>query len=139
MKLIGSSQEPRERRCCLVLSTLRSLHFYLGVHSTTSMQHSLPTQYHYVRIAVAPVTGRDALGLRKAVQDALTQTFGVTSAALYVDFLWVAEDGGQFVIRVQKDDASKILAAIVASDAPKLSLVKESPFLPSLISVDEPL
>lgn len=103
------------------------------------MQHSLPTLYHYIHIAIAPANpDRDALSLRKTLQEAITQTFGITSSALYVDVLWMAQDGGRSVIRIQKDDASKILAAIVTwSDVPRLSLVKESPFLPSLTSVDE--
>ncbi|GLB44477.1 hypothetical protein LshimejAT787_1701040 [Lyophyllum shimeji] len=79
------------------------------------MQHSLATPYHYIRIAVGRINPqRDALSLRKTLQDAITQTFGITSSAVYVDVLWMAEDGGHCVLRVQKDDASKILAAIVA-------------------------
>ncbi|KAG6811504.1 hypothetical protein H0H92_007106 [Tricholoma furcatifolium] len=91
------------------------------------------SQYHYIRIALTPPsTYRDALTIRKTLQDALTQTFGVTSAGLHVDILWVAEDSS--------DDASKILAAIVAwSDAPSLRVVRESPFLPSLAVSDDPL
>ncbi|KAF8064337.1 hypothetical protein FPV67DRAFT_1504574 [Lyophyllum atratum] len=105
------------------------------------MQHSLSTDYHYIRIAIVPADHeRDPLRIRKTLQDALTQTFGMTSSALYIDILHIVEDGGQCIIRVRKDDASKILAAIVTrSDAPKLSLVKESPFLPSLTMADDPL
>ncbi|RDB17738.1 hypothetical protein Hypma_001052 [Hypsizygus marmoreus] len=125
------------------------------------MQHSFPSEHHYIRFAVSPPT-TDALTLRKALQDALTQTFGITSAGLYTDILWSADDGAQFVVRVRKGsvlhsryldikriprlriyipmsrDAAKFLSAAVAwSDQPRISLVKESPFLPSLISVDE--
>lgn len=37
-------------------------------------------------------------------------------------------------------EASKVLAAVVAwSDPPRISVLKESPFLPSLLSTDTPL
>lgn len=37
---------------------------------------------------------------RKAIQDALLQSFGLTSANTYVDTLWLAEDGSEAVVRV---------------------------------------
>ena len=65
------------------------------------MQHSFPSEYHYIRLAVSP-QNTDLLTLRKTLQDSLTQTFGVTAASTYIDILWVADDGGQFVVRVGK-------------------------------------
>ncbi|KAG6890130.1 hypothetical protein C0995_011423 [Termitomyces sp. Mi166 len=46
---------------------------------------------------------RDGLSLRKILQDALTQTFGVTSAGLYIDVLWMAEDSSECIIKSHKD------------------------------------
>jgi len=63
------------------------------------MQHSFPSRYHYIRLAVSP-PNPDALSLRKTLQDSLTQTFGVTASSTYIDILWVAEGGEQFVVRV---------------------------------------
>ena len=127
------------------------------------MQHNLPSERHYIRLAVSP-PNLDQLTLRKILQDALTQTFGLTSAVLPIDILWSADDGAQFVVRVHQglvelppglgrniifwervliywnSDASKVLAAVVAwSDPPRISVLKESPFLPSLLSTDTPL
>ncbi|KAG6899622.1 hypothetical protein C0993_008564 [Termitomyces sp. T159_Od127] len=70
-------------------------------HLCEFLMHSLPSPYHYIRIAISPA--RDALGLRKTLQDALTQTFGITSAGLYIDVLWLAADAGEAVIRINKE------------------------------------
>lgn len=49
----------------------------------------------YVRLAVTSGTTSaglvDELTVRKAVQDALAQTFGTSYANAYVDILWVGE------------------------------------------------
>jgi hypothetical protein len=124
------------------------------------MPHSFPSEYHYIRLAISP-SNSDALVLRKTLQDSLTQTFGITASSTYIDILWVANGGEEFVVRVGNgsvlflaqqhvwmlicgylvhyigSDAAKILAAIVAwSDSPKMTMIKESPFLPSLLSTD---
>lgn len=62
-------------------------------------RHSLPSTYHYVRFAVAPACA-DALSIRKAIQDALTQAFGLVSASTHVDVLWLADDGSEMVVRL---------------------------------------
>ncbi|EMD30906.1 hypothetical protein CERSUDRAFT_100878 [Gelatoporia subvermispora B] len=93
---------------------------------------------HYIRFSVSP-PNTDALTLRKALQDALSQTFGLVAANTYIDILWVAEDGTEVVLRVARSNAQRVLSAVAASAAyPRLSLVKSSAFLPSLLSV-EPL
>ena len=49
--------------------------------------------------AVATVLGvREEPG--RSIQDALLQSFGLTSANVYVDILWLAEDGSEIVVRV---------------------------------------
>jgi hypothetical protein len=63
------------------------------------MQHSFPSEFHYIRFAVFP-SNTDSLSLRKTLQDSLTQTFGVTTSSTYIDILWVSEGGEQFVVRV---------------------------------------
>ncbi|KAL1741378.1 hypothetical protein HDZ31DRAFT_45573 [Schizophyllum fasciatum] len=89
---------------------------------------------HYCKFSVSPPCS-DALSLRRAVEDALGQTFGVTSARIAVDILWVAEDGDEAVMRISTGDAAKLFAALAAYDGiPRMTLVKESPFLPSLLS-----
>ena len=59
----------------------------------------LKSDQHYVRFSVDPPT-TDALTVRKALQDALLQSFGLTAANIYIDILWIAEGGGEVVIRV---------------------------------------
>jgi hypothetical protein len=66
------------------------------------MQHPFPVEYHYIRLAVFP-GNVDALSLRKNLQDALTQTFGLTSSSMYIDILWIANSGEQLVVRVNKE------------------------------------
>ncbi|KAJ2935317.1 hypothetical protein H1R20_g1777, partial [Candolleomyces eurysporus] len=92
-----------------------------------------PTTKHYIHFSITPPLS-DALRLRKSLSDALDQAFGATSAAVNIDVLWLAEDGKDVVLRVHPDDAPKVLAAAVSSldNGPRLSLVRESPFLPSL-------
>ncbi|KZT68022.1 hypothetical protein DAEQUDRAFT_672063 [Daedalea quercina L-15889] len=98
-------------------------------------QHTLASSYHYVRFSLAPACA-DALSIRKSIQDAFTQSFGLVSANTYVDILWVADDGSEVVVRLAESEATKLLASVAAfSGRPRLSLVKESSFLPSLLSV----
>ncbi|PFH50213.1 hypothetical protein AMATHDRAFT_145706 [Amanita thiersii Skay4041] len=97
-------------------------------------QHSLPSAYRYIRLAVTPSLP-DGLSIRKAIQDGLTQMFGVTSASTYLDILWTAADGSQHILRVPEVDAAKILAMVASMpDSLHLSVIKHSPFLPSLLT-----
>ncbi len=59
----------------------------------------LKTTHHYLRVALDPPCA-DALTVRKALQDALQQSFGLTAANTYVDVLWVAEDRRAAVVRL---------------------------------------
>ena len=54
---------------------------------------------HYLRFAISPACP-DELTVRKAFQDALLQSFGLTSANIYLDILWLAEDGAEVVVRI---------------------------------------
>lgn len=54
---------------------------------------------HYIKFSVNPAC-LDALTIRKSVQDALLQSFGLTYANIYMDILWLAETGGEVVIRL---------------------------------------
>ncbi|KAH9852999.1 hypothetical protein C2E23DRAFT_729913 [Lenzites betulinus] len=102
------------------------------------MVHRLSPTYRYIRFAVSPPCA-GALTLRKTIQDALGQSFGLVSSHTYVDILWTADDGSALVVRIGESDAPKLLAAVTASNAmPRLSVVKESPFLPTLLG-GEPL
>lgn len=54
---------------------------------------------HYLRFSVSPACP-DALTVRKAFQDALLQSFGLTSANIYIDILRLAENGAEVVVRI---------------------------------------
>ncbi|KAK0460702.1 uncharacterized protein EV420DRAFT_1478451 [Desarmillaria tabescens] len=98
------------------------------------------TNYHYMRFLVSPKTA-DALSLRQAIQNALVQTFGIVGGSIYLDILWVAEDGNEMVLRTTKEDSTKIVAAVTSASTPRISLQKESSFLPALgstsVTLDE--
>ncbi|KAI6134343.1 hypothetical protein EV401DRAFT_2064091 [Pisolithus croceorrhizus] len=60
----------------------------------------LPTNHHYLRLLLSLSAGTadcdvdvdvDVLTIRKALQDALSDTFGITSAGTYIDILAVAK------------------------------------------------
>ena len=59
--------------------------------------HLQPTQY-YIRLAMQPHCA-DVLRIRKTLQDALADTFGLTSAGTYMDVLSVDEEGSETVVR----------------------------------------
>ncbi|EIW56473.1 uncharacterized protein TRAVEDRAFT_127397 [Trametes versicolor FP-101664 SS1] len=100
------------------------------------MPRRLPSSHRYIRFAVSPPC-TDALTLRKTIQDALGQSFGLVSSHTYVDLLWLADDGTAVVVRIGETDAPKLLAAVTASNAtPRLSVVKESSFLPALLCAE---
>ncbi|RDX47654.1 hypothetical protein OH76DRAFT_1405715 [Lentinus brumalis] len=101
------------------------------------MPRRLTSDYHYIRFSVSPAS-TDILTIRKSIQDALGQSFGLVSSHTYVDVLWIANDGSEVVVRIGPSDAPKLLAAVTAwTGSLRLSLVKESSFLPSLLSVDK--
>ena len=58
----------------------------------------LPQTYHYILFSLSPPT-TDPIRIRKSIQDALSQSFGLTSASTYLDILWIADDGNQSVVR----------------------------------------
>lgn len=60
---------------------------------------ALKSSYHYIRFSVTPAS-LDGLTIRKTIQDALLQSFGLVSANIYMDVLWLAEDGLEVVVRV---------------------------------------
>ena len=121
------------------------------------MPRRLTPDYHYIRFSVSPAS-TDVLAIRKTMQDALGQSFGLVSSHIYVDVLWLAEDGSEVVVRIGPryaffadgsfeeadhlialSQAPKLLAAVTAwTGSPRLSLVKESSFLPSLLCVSTP-
>ncbi|KIM82023.1 hypothetical protein PILCRDRAFT_8260 [Piloderma croceum F 1598] len=98
-------------------------------------QYTLPSEYHYILFSVSPPC--DALAIRKALQDSLAQSFGVTSSNTYLDILWVADPGVAAVVRASQPDAVKIMASVVAStSSPRISVIEDSAFLPSLLAND---
>jgi hypothetical protein len=63
-------------------------------------QHTLPPEHHYILFSISPPC--DALAIRKALQDSLAQSFGVTSSNTYLDILWVADPGVAAVVRASQ-------------------------------------
>jgi hypothetical protein len=59
----------------------------------------LPNNYRYIRFSVKPSV-TDALTLRKLLETAMLQSFGVSRAATYMDVLWISEEGHDAVIRI---------------------------------------
>ncbi|KAJ7163490.1 hypothetical protein C8R43DRAFT_1062509 [Mycena crocata] len=110
------------------------------------MPSDLPQPFQYLLLRTTPPA--DELTLRRALQTALNQAFGLTAAGTHVDVLWVQSGGdegtdvsGRGVVRVDNgDDATRVLASIVSSSAsPRLELIKSSTFLPSFLVDDAPL
>lgn len=66
-----------------------------------SLRHMHPT-HHYIRLAMEPRC-TDVLLIRKALQDALSETVGITFAGTYVDVLYVNESGSETVVRVNAE------------------------------------
>ncbi|KAF8550648.1 hypothetical protein OG21DRAFT_1513730 [Imleria badia] len=101
-----------------------------------TLSHLQPT-HHYIRLSMQPRC-TEVLLIRKSIQDALADMFGLTSAGTYIDVLFVNELGSESVVRVHPEDAPRILAAVVGASRAsiKCSVVKESSFLPSLVSDD---
>ncbi|KAG7445228.1 uncharacterized protein BT62DRAFT_184232 [Guyanagaster necrorhizus] len=96
------------------------------------------TEYHYMRFSVSPKIS-DALSVRQAIQGALVQAFGVAGGSIYLDILWVAEEGNEMVVRTTKGDSMMIVAAVTSASTPRISLQKESSFLPALSSTSATL
>lgn len=109
--------------------------------------------YHYILFSIVPSTP-DPFAIRHAMQNALIQAFGIVGGSLYVDVLWVAEDGSETVVRVRQpfvllfsmiyvstdshhSDINKLVAAMtLVSTGVRMSKKKDSAFLPSLISAE---
>lgn len=64
------------------------------------MSRSNEPSYHYIRYSISPACN-DALTVRKHIQDALLQSFGLTSANLQTDILWIDDNGTDVVLRLR--------------------------------------
>lgn len=62
----------------------------------------LQATHHYIRLAVEPRC-TDVLRIRKSLQDALSDMFGLTFAGTYIDVLSVDELGSETVVRVHPE------------------------------------
>ncbi|KAJ7607546.1 SNF2 family N-terminal domain-containing protein [Roridomyces roridus] len=104
---------------------------------------NLPQPYQYLLLHVSPPA--DQLTLRKALQESLSQSFGLTASGTHIDVLWVGVDPktttakGTAAIRVASgEDTTRILASIVSSSSStRLQLIRASAFLPSLLVDDD--
>jgi hypothetical protein len=114
-------------------------------------RHPFSNKYSYIHFSVEPPC-TDALKLRKTMQDGLAEVFGVTASGTYLDILWIAEGGSDVIIRLAVQsvmskktifvsnelnirDTPNFLAAVVATTTPpRFSMIKETCFLPSLLS-----
>jgi len=73
-----------------------------SLSTTATAPTPLPQTYHYIRFAIAPALspdGSDGLQIRRALQDALAQSFGAALSHTYLDVLWVATSGDECVVR----------------------------------------
>lgn len=72
------------------------------------MVRTLPAEHIYMRLSVDARGDNIAageLGIRKAIQDAIAQTFGASMSHTYIDILWIglsATNATETVIRVDK-------------------------------------
>jgi len=66
-------------------------------NSTTSF--ALDKEYRYIRFSVQPGVN-DPLSLRKLLESAMAQSFGLSRAGTYMDVFWIAQDGSGAIIRV---------------------------------------
>jgi hypothetical protein len=66
--------------------------------TTGSAPVPLPQTYHYIRFSINPPSS-DALHVRRALQEALVQSFGAARSHTYLDVLWVADLGTECVVR----------------------------------------
>ena len=74
----------------------------MGLTSTAmTLSHLQPT-HHYIRLSMQPRC-TEVLLMRKSIQDALTDMFGVTFASTYIDVLFVNELGSETVVRVNPE------------------------------------
>ncbi|KZT21289.1 hypothetical protein NEOLEDRAFT_1073672 [Neolentinus lepideus HHB14362 ss-1] len=97
-------------------------------------RHRLSPRYYYVLFSVSPAQS-NVLSIRKKIQDALTEVFGITQSGDYMDILWTAEDCSEILIRMATTESPVLLAAVVTfRSSPRLSVIKRSTFLPSLLS-----
>lgn len=96
-------------------------------------RHPLSNNYSYILLSINPPCA-DALKLRKAMQDGLMETFGITASGTYLDILWIAESGSEVVIRLSEKDAPRVMAAVVITPAsPRISTIRQTNFLPSFV------
>jgi hypothetical protein len=62
----------------------------------------LPQTYHYIRLAITPPLGSDntdGLAIRRLLQEALAQSFGLALSHVYLDVLGVTATGDECVLR----------------------------------------
>ncbi len=85
----------------------------------TTMPRRLTSDYHYIRFSVSPAS-TDILTIRKSIQDALGQSFGLVSSHTYVDVLWIADDGSEVVVRIGPRYASTVMSMGRADDIDRL-------------------
>lgn len=64
-------------------------------------------RHSYIHFSINPPC-TDALKLRKAIQDGLAETFGITASGTYLDILWIAESGSEIVIRLSEESVTSI-------------------------------
>ncbi|KAF8900667.1 hypothetical protein CPB85DRAFT_155404 [Mucidula mucida] len=97
------------------------------------------TPHHYILFSLQPSTATttiDPFTIRQVMNNALIQTFGVVGGSIYIDVLWVAQDGSETVVKVRKPDVSTICGALTTASTSteiRMSKRKDSAFLPSLM------
>ncbi|KAJ3742800.1 hypothetical protein DFH05DRAFT_1401224 [Lentinula detonsa] len=93
----------------------------------------LTSTHHYLHLKLQPKITSE-LSIRQSIHQALLDSFGITGGSIHLDILWISDDSAEIIVRVDPRDARNVLAAATSLSSPKIQLVKESHFLPSLLS-----
>ncbi|KAF9009867.1 hypothetical protein BDZ89DRAFT_1024652 [Hymenopellis radicata] len=100
------------------------------------------TPHHYILFSLQPSTAAttiDPFTIRQTMNNALIQTFGIVGGSLYIDVLWVAQDGSETVVKVRKP-VSTLCGALTSASASagiRMSKRKDSAFLPAIMPSGE--
>ncbi|KAL4264021.1 Ribonucleases P/MRP subunit Pop8-like domain-containing protein [Pleurotus pulmonarius] len=98
----------------------------------------IQANWHYLLLAASssPGVSVDVLSLRQAIQESVASNHGMTMASVTLDILWWCHDNKRMIIRLDKRDAVKVMAALAASNSvPRLSVISDTAFLPALIAI----
>ncbi|KAF9497399.1 hypothetical protein BDN71DRAFT_609573 [Pleurotus eryngii] len=98
----------------------------------------IQANWHYLLLAVSshPDTSVDVLSLRQAIQESVASNHGMTMASVTLDVMWWCNGTKRMIVRLDKRDAMKVMAAIAASNSvPRMTVISDTAFLPALTAI----